>query len=179
MSECPVGTLAIRFALECRTSVLDRVVVFALRPIDAGASGQGLGQFRLQLQSTLAGNTAFFEPLGIPFVPVVEEAADVSQSRIGQGKARVQRHSMFVHLRGVFQIRPGAPPSVAASPQVIVISLRVFSGLTPNLLLFLRRQSDAQCLRYAARNFLLDREHVFQLPVVAFGPDRMPGRGFH
>ena len=31
----------------------------------------------------------------------------------------------------------------------------------------------------AAGDFLLNREHIFQLPVVTLGPHGMPGRGFH
>ena len=68
---------------------------------------------------------------------------------------------------------------VAPSAQVEVVGQRIFRGLARDGFFFLRRQRDAQGLGDAPRDFLLDGEHVFELPVVALGPDGVPRRGFH
>src|ERR1700719_3068212 len=98
---------------------------------------------------------------------------------MGQGKARVKRYSTFVHLHGIFQVRPGAPATIASSPQVIIVGLRVFGGFASRLPLFLWRQCNAQSLRNTSRAFLLNGGDIVELPLEALGPDGVPCRGFH
>src|SRR5271169_2787242 len=92
-----------------------------------------------------------------------------------QREIGIERDGLLEHLYGELQAELAG---IAATAEVEIISLQILGGLARDNLLFLRRKRNAQRLRDAPGNFLLNREHVFQLPVIALGPDRMPRRGF-
>ena len=100
----------------------------------------------------------------------------MGNARVRQRKIGVQVDGLLEHLQRIVRV---LAPRIAASPQIEVVSLGIFGGLLPDGFFFLRRQRDAQRLRDAAGNFVLDGEDVFQLPVVALCPYGMPCGTLH
>ena len=88
----------------------------------------------------------------------------------------VQLDGLLKHLQRVIVIFAAR---VISSAKEKVIRLRMISWLPRDGFFFLRRQRNSQSLRDAARNLFLDREHVFQLPVVTLGPYRVPRGCLH
>ena len=95
---------------------------------------------------------------------------------VGQGEVRVELDGLLEHLQRVVHVLAAR---VAPAAQVAVVGQWVFRGLARDGLFFLRGERDPQGLGDAPGDLLLDGEDVFQLPVVALGPDGMPRRGFH
>ena len=93
-----------------------------------------------------------------------------------KGEIRVKLDGPFEHLQSVLYIFAAR---IASPAKIKIIGLRIFRRLARDSFFLLRRECDAQSLGKATRDFLLDGEHVLQLPVVTLGPDRMPGRDFN
>ena len=103
-----------------------------------------------------------------------DHPADVADAGVRQREVRVELDRLLEHLQGEVEV---LAPGVAAPAQVVVVGLQVLGRLARDRLLFLRRQGDAQRLRDAARDLVLDGEHVLELAVVALGPRRVAGAG--
>ena len=73
-----------------------------------------------------------------------------------------QLYGLLEHLQPIFHILAArvTPPA-----QVKIVSLRVLRRFARDGLLFLRSQRNAQSLRDTSRDFLLNSEHIFELPV--------------
>ena len=106
----------------------------------------------------------------------VINAAGVPQARIGQGKIRIKRNRLFVHLHREFQAQLSG---VAARAQKMIVSLKIFCRLLRQRLLFLRRERNTQRLGDAAGDLVLYFEDVFELAVIALRPHRVPGGGLY
>jgi len=76
------------------------------------------------------------------------------------------------HLHGKFEVLAAR---VVASPQEVVVGLKILRRLLCDGLFFLWRERDAKRLSDAARNVILHFEHVLHFAVVAVGPDAVAG----
>ena len=89
-----------------------------------------------------------------------DHPADVAHAGVGQREVRIELDRLLEHLQREVEV---LAPGVAAAAQVVVVGLQVLGGLARDRLLFLGRQRDAQGLRDAARDLVLDREDVLHL----------------
>src|SRR5262245_38755791 len=93
-------------------------------------------------------------------------------SRVSQSKIGVLLDRFLIHRQRVFEL---ALPQVVSAAQEKIIGLWIYGGLSPDDPFFLRRKRYFQRLRNAQRDLLLNREDIFHVAVVAFGPHGMAG----
>src|SRR5207247_1993374 len=81
-------------------------------------------------------------------------------------------------LRELESFAPKLVEELAAA-QIIIVRLDVHRRRFADRFFLGLRQSQLERHGDAVRNFVLDGEHVFHLPVVALGPERVPGSGLY
>src|SRR5262245_36554289 len=132
-----------------------------------------LRQFGVQLKS-LAARSLRLVQIVFTAVPIhVEERAAVRHACKRAGILRVDDDGSRKHLpRKVKTFSPELVKKLA-SPQVVVVSLRIFGLSAGDGFLFLRREFYAQGLADAARDFILNFKNVLEFPVISFRPNGM------
>ena len=128
------------------------------------------GELGVEIGDAAAGGFAAFDPAIVVAVPIVEETADVGESRVGQREFGIDADGALVHFHGEFEVGAIYAAGVAAAAQVVVVGFDVLGGLGGDGFLFLRREGDAKSLGDGAGDFVLHFEDVFHFAVVTLGP---------
>ncbi len=166
-----VGALAVGLALDGGSRELDRLVVLLLGVAHARSGGQHLGRLGIQRHGTVARRDATLDPFDVLLFQLVDHAAHVGNACVRERELRIQLDRLLEHLERKIQI---LAPRVAAAAQVVVVGLQILGRLALDRSLLLWCERDAQGLRDAPRNLVLNGEHVFHLAVVPLSPRRMP-----
>ena len=170
------GAVAIGFPFDGPLGEHGRFFVLLLGVGHSRARHQNFRQVGSESSGAIAGGEAALDPFLTLFANFVDQTAEVGDAAVGQREIRVELDGLLEHLQAVIVIFAAG---VISATQIKVVGLRIFGGFARDGFFFLRGQRDAQSLGDAARDFFLNGENVFELAVVALGPDGMAGGGFH